>query len=271
MKKIIFCLGVWQSLLSFAIFAQTSTDYWNAGTQCLQNQNYACAVFNFEQALKLNPRYIQIYLNLGALYSKLGKFEEALTTYQQAIAQINALDSEGLQQIQELKNAGDSETTKDINDAIKNRKVLLAEIYYNRADTYLNLGKAQEAMNDYNMSIQTHAKLPEAFYNRGLLKRKNRDLSGAIQDYSQAIALDNKYQIAYKNRGLAYYLNREYAKAVKDYEASLQFAPQDAETYYNRGLAKMGLRDKMGACADWRKAQQMGSNRAAEALGKYCN
>ena len=40
--------------------------------------------------------------------------------------------------------------------------------------------------------------------------------------------------------------------------------------YTNRGLLKFELKDKNGACEDWKKAFQLGSTYAQELLKKHC-
>jgi tetratricopeptide (TPR) repeat protein len=270
MKTFFLSLLATQGLVFHSITAQTQVEYWNSGTKCLEIQDFNCAVSNFSKYIEIEPKYIAAYMNLGVAYAKTGRLAESLATYQKGIMVATPFINDIKQEIEKAQTATNQDELKNLQLRLESQQSVLAEVYYNRADVYLSLNKPAEAMNDYNLAIQTYAKRAEFFYNRGLLKRKNKDLAGAIQDYTQAISLDNKYDIAYKNRGLAYYLSAEYAKAIKDYDVNLQFNPQDAETYYNRGLAKMGLRDRQGGCADWRKAQQLGSNRASEALVKYC-
>jgi tetratricopeptide (TPR) repeat protein len=267
---ILFCFLVLFNLLPNLIFSQDKYEYWSEGIKCLQIQDYNCASLNFALQMKQTPDYIANYLNLATVYAKIGKYEEALAIYQQGFEKAQAGLLKLKNDLDEAKKNKEEDKLKGLIYTIEEAQIVLAEMYYNRADLHLKLTKPQEAMKDYNMAIQTYAKRAEFFYNRGLLKRKSQDLNGAIQDYTQAIALDSKYEIAYKNRGLALYLSREYAKAVKDYDMTLSLSPQDAETYYNRGLAKMGLLDRLGACADWKKAQQLGSSRATEIAAKYC-
>ena len=74
---------------------------------------------------------------------------------------------------------------------------------------------------------------PESFSTRANIRAMLNDLSGANEDYSLA-------------------LNRN---------------PKDTTALYNRGLTRFNTKDTTGACADWRKAFELGS----KAAGKVCN
>ena len=55
-------------------------------------------------------------------------------------------------------------------------------------------------------------------------------------------------------------------KAKKDAEKAISLDKNFADAYVNRGMAKEMLRDLEGACEDWHKAKELGSE-----LGKSYN
>lgn len=101
---------------------------------------------------------------------KLTQYEEAITTYTQAI-QINPKH---------------------------------AEAYYNRGIAYATLQRFEEAIADFNQAIQNNPKYAEAYFNRGIIYAKQHRYEEAIADYSQAIQINPKYKDAYGYRALAY-------------------------------------------------------------------
>ena len=76
------------------------------------------------------------------------------------------------------------------------------EVHYNRALSYANKRRYDEAIADYTTAINADPSHPHAYNNRGILfyERKN-DLNRAKADYDKAIELDPAYAFAYNNRG----------------------------------------------------------------------
>ena len=64
--------------------------------------------------------------------------------------------------------------------------------------------------------------------------------------------------------------DNRYVGAKTDFWKAIQIDPNNAEAYYGRGTAKYKLDDKNGACQDWRKAGELGYEKAYETIKKYC-
>ena len=67
------------------------------------------------------------------------------------------------------------------------------------------------------------------------------------------------YDNAYNNRGVAYLGKDQYDQAISDYSKAIEINPKYANAYNNRGyiyLVKLG--NKVKACADWKKACELG-------------
>jgi len=177
--------------------------------------------------------------------------------------------------------------------------------YYNRGTTYSAMKKLKQAIADYNKSISFGNKSPAIYYNRGNAKRRNKDYAGAIEDYNRSIKLDPRYPLSYFNRGLTKAAMKKHQEALKDmdiaierdpnnhlfyngkgvsliamkkfdeairnFDRSVQINPKFGQAFYNRGYAKqMGLKDKAGACMDWKMAAAKGYNGANYYLQLYC-
>jgi tetratricopeptide (TPR) repeat protein len=62
---------------------------------------------------------------------------------------------------------------------------------YRRAQCYADLGKHQQALNDFSWIIENDIDLaPSAYYGRGLTKEVIKDFDGALEDYNKGIILD---------------------------------------------------------------------------------
>ncbi len=52
--------------------------------------------------------------------------------------------------------------------------------------------------------------------------------------------------------------NRDHLRAIENYTKAIELNPNYADAFANRAKAKKDNRDKAGACADWKKAAQLG-------------
>ena len=122
--------------------------------------------------------------------------------------------------------------------------------YEGRGYAKENLGRYQEAIQDYTQAIRLNPEDAGIHYNRGNAKRKSKDYEGAIQDYTEATKLNSKFAVAYLNRGIAKAAKRDYKGAIQDYEKVIELKPKDADlagAYYNLGSAKRKSKDYEGA------------------------
>lgn len=90
---------------------------------------------------------------------------------------------------------------------------------------------------DCNKAIELASDSADAYYNRGDSYDQMGEYGKAIADYNKAIELDPNHASAYYNRGCAYGEIGAYDKAVADYNKAIELNTSDSWAYYNRGLA----------------------------------
>jgi tetratricopeptide (TPR) repeat protein/uncharacterized protein YkwD len=160
--------------------------YYNQG-------NYEKAIFEFNEAILLNPKYANAYNNRGTVYYDLGKYEKALADYNEAI-QLNP----------------------------KN------DYFYNkRGIVYYDLGKYERALSSYNEALQLNPKCVEVYNNRGNVYYIQGKHEKAIANYSQALRINPKVADIYYNRGLNYKDNRNIKKAILDFGKAANLYKQE--------------------------------------------
>lgn len=179
------------------------------------------AIADYEKALKLVPNHPLALHNIGALKSKKGGPEDFFEK------------------------------------AIESDSTMLAP-YLERAYLRMQSGYYKGALDDYNSAIEIEKNDPEIWLNRGLAKEKLNDLKGAYADYSQAIQLDEKFEKAWLNRGNVLGRQNNHSAAVDDYTVALTINPEYAAAYYNRAISREKLKQKEEACADLKRAEQLG-------------
>ena len=220
-------------------------------------KNYDSAMTDFNQALKLNPKFAEAYSNRGLTYYYLKKYDSAITDLNQALKLdpklTKAYNSRGL-------NYGNLKkydlAIADFNQALKlDPKLALA--YNNRGLTYGNLKKYDLAIADFNQALKLDPKLALAYNNRGLTYGNLKKYDLAIADFNQALKLDPKLALAYNNRGLYYHYFKKYDLAIADFNQALKLDPKLALAYNNRGLYYHYFKKYDLAIADYNQALKL--------------
>jgi tetratricopeptide (TPR) repeat protein len=120
--------------------------------------------------------------------------------------------------------------------AIRSGKELGAS-YYDRGNAYSDKGLKNQAIADYNKSIEIAPNFPLAYYNRGIVYAESGLYDQAIADFSKAISKKPDMALAIYNRGFCYAKKGMNDLAISDLRTTLQLDPnnKDAALY----LAKL--------------------------------
>jgi tetratricopeptide (TPR) repeat protein len=116
---------------------------------------YQDAIDAYKQAIRIDPDYPEAHLNLGVAYCKLGRMQEAIEDFKEAIR----------------------------------GKPNYAEAYNNLGFVYDTLGRLQDAIDAYKQAIKIRPDNANAYYNLGLAYSKLGRISDAIDAYRQAIRI----------------------------------------------------------------------------------
>ncbi|MBD2777451.1 serine protease [Iningainema tapete] len=230
--------------------------YNNRGFFYKEQKKWELALDDYNQALRLNPKYILAYNNRGNLYVDQKKWDLALADFNQAI-QFNPQDPLAYAYYNRGRLYHNLEKWElalaDYNQAIQiNPKY--ADTYNNRGNLYHNHKKWELALSDYNKAIQFNPKLALAYNNRGVLYRSQKKWELALSDYNKAIQFNPKLALAYNNRGMLYKDKQKWELALSDYNKAIQFNPQYADAYYNRGILYAEQQKSDLALADFNQA-----------------
>ena len=104
--------------------------------------------------------------------------------------------------------------------------------------------------------------------NRGNAKMSQNRAQDALIDYNKSVELAPAYPDPYLNRGAALESLGKWEEAIADYNRVLEINPQDAAAYNNRGNAKAGLGKWEEAIADYKTAMNVNS-RFSTAFGNH--
>lgn len=198
--------------------------YYNRGTAKLKLGQYSEAIQDYDEAIKLNSRFVEAYNNRGAIKATLGQYAESIQDYDKAT---------------------------ELNPKYE-------QAYYNRGTAKAKLGQYTEAIQDYDKAIELNPKYAQAYYNRGNAKTRFGDYNKAIQDYDKAIELNSEFAKAYYNRGNNKTKLRQYSEAIKDYDKAIGLEPTYVRAHFNKSCAYALQKDKAQALIWLDKALQLG-------------
>ncbi|SFF52224.1 tetratricopeptide repeat protein [Thermoflexibacter ruber] len=137
-----------------------------------------------------------------------------------------------------LKNTGDAlmekkqfiEAIEKFNQAL-GKDIKYEQAYLGRAFAYFQLGRYQEAINDYSHALAlelTPQNRIETIFNRGTCLMNLKMYEQAINDFSSLIAVNPANVPAYLNRAYCLLNLARYEEAERDYRTVLQIEPSNA-------------------------------------------
>ena len=217
-------------------------------------QDYQGAISDFNNAIRINPKYAHSYTLRGIVRFNLGDYPGSIADYTKVLQlqPNNALIYNNRGIVRSL-NREHKQAIADFNQALKVNPNY-AEVYINRGQAYINLKDYQAALKDFDQAIQMQPDLVQAYTSRGLARSRLGNQTLALQDYSQALRLKPNNVTALNNRGLLRTKQGDYQGAIDDFEQALKVSPENGQFYYGKAEAYEKLGNQDSAISDYQKA-----------------
>lgn len=243
------------------VMQMSAQEFFRAGVEQMQSQNYPEAVQIFSKAIDVNQNFSAAFSNRCLAYLQLGEYESAIQDCTQAV-NLNSSNTEAYlnRGLAYYKLGNYQAAIANYNQLIKLNPTDF-RAYYNRALAKTDLQKYQVAMADYNQTlslipVSETLLIAEVYNDKGTTRLMLNDNLGAIADFDQAINLNQQDYRTYFNRACANQRLANYTAAIQDLTVALQLNPNYAEAYANRGIAYYKLGHERLALLDLRKAAE---------------
>ncbi|WP_310587491.1 tetratricopeptide repeat protein [Larkinella knui] len=199
-----------------------------------------------------------------------GKFREAIQPLNQAIdadaGNFEAFNSRGVAyfELKDYENA-----LLDYEQSIQ-LKPDFYKPYYNRAKLKTARGETEAALKDYAEAIRRAPDTSDIYLDRGQLFATTGNLTSALSDFNQAIQLDPKNSLAYFNRGNIRFQQEEYPEALTDFTKTVQLNTKFGKAFNALGVTQVMMNQRENGCLSLKQAKQLGYAEAQAYLTEYC-
>jgi len=172
---------------------------YNLGNALTEAGRPAEAIPHSEQALRIDPWYLDVHNNLGLALFGAGRVSEAIDQYKQTL-QIKPND---------------------------------AKAYVNLANALLSVGKAPEAIECFEQALRIKPDNPKAHYNLGLALWRAGRVPEAIQQYELTLQDNPDFAEAHNNLGIALSQTGRIQEAISHFEQALRIKPDYTDAHMN--------------------------------------
>lgn len=197
-----------------------------------------------------------------------GQYAEAIREADKILTDRDLAEVYNLRGVALLSTEQSEKALQDFNKAIKlGGENLPYKYFYNRGNTFLKLGKPEDAWRDYEKAAELDSTVFEIYWNKAnALAQLNRH-GEAQADFGKAISLNPTHHTIYLQRGASNLALNKYREAQTDFAKTIELKPDSEKAYYLWAVAEMSLSDQK-TNEYLEKAKSLGSMEAEVLLEK---
>jgi tetratricopeptide (TPR) repeat protein len=132
--------------------------------------------------------------------------------------------------------------------------------YNNLGIALVERGEVDEAISQYERSLQLHSDYAQAHYNLGIALLQKRKVGQAIAQCQEALRLQPNDRDAHVALGNALLTSEDVDGAIAHYSRALELHPDDSDAHYNLGNALLAKGEAVEAIVHYQKALELRPN-----------
>ena len=239
--------------------------YDNRGMEYRRKRQYDRAIADFDEAIRLDPKYSNAFKNRGDAYRDMGEYDGAIVDYNQTIL-LNPNDASAFNErgyAYSAKNEYDR-AIADYDQAIR-LDPAKALPFNNRGNAFELKGDHARAALEFDEVTRLQRADADAWYKRCLMRAiVGHELQRALSDCNESLRLRANDAATLDTLGLIYLKLENFDRAIANYDAALKFSPSKASSLYGRGISKQKKGDMADGKADIAAAEAIQTNIADE-------
>lgn len=205
----------------------------------------------YDQALEIDPMFKEAWYNKGYVYNLIDNNKRALDCYNMAI-QIDAdFNIAVIQRITTLLRLKEFKRVSEEADKYIEKDYHNYLVWYNKGVALNYLGKYQEAMTCFDTAIELKSDYVEALAAKGFLHGTMKDYENELECYDKVLELDPTHLETWINKSNV--LNRltKYVESLKCNDIAVSLNPDHKQVWENRlvALEALGLTEEVKICA----------------------
>ena len=136
--------------------------------------------------------------------------------------------------------------------------------------------KIEKAIDMFTQAIALDNSKTIGYYRLGVAQTmlcnqgKKEYCKESLKNFERVIEDDTNFERVNYNMGIVYFNEKKFDAALIYFDKAISKDSMDVDYYINRGLTKLNLKDTVGSCSDFRKAQMLGDVQAGDYINLYC-
>ena len=192
----------------------------NLGRAYADKGDYAPAVAEYEKALAMRRDEAHVYCDYGDSLAKMGRIEQAVGQYEQALA----VDPKLSQAQDRLTAIRQSRAEAALAQRLQKRaKPNSAPAHVNNAIILQSRGQREEAIKEYKEAIRIDPHLVAAHNNLAVLYDNLGRTEEAISEFKIAIRLKPDNAAIHGNYAVALYMNEDYEQSLREVQLCTKY------------------------------------------------
>lgn len=202
-------------------------------------QQFGEAIEVLQHSLGLDDTQLAIWDNLGVCQARLGKYEEALATFDTTLyahpKSASTWNNKGLT----LHVAGAVDEAIDAFEKALALDPKHTEAYNNLGNAYLSQRKLDEAAETFSRAIQHNPTSPSAYNNLGIVNVNRSQFSEAILNFTAAVKYQPDFVSSHVNLGNCYKELGSFGEAMQRYKYAIALQPTNAQAQLNIAILQL--------------------------------
>ena len=224
------------------------------GVIAYQRQDFEGALRLIGRALQIDPNNAAAHSNIGSAWRGLKRHDEALASYDRALAlmpgHVEALHNRGIV----LHDLGRDEAALASYERVLALRPGHAEALAHRGASLAALGRTEAALASLERALALKPGDAAILHGHGTALAALGRHEAALVSYDRALALKPDFAEALSNRGTALRALKRPEEALASYDRALALRPDYAEVLNNRGTILVELRRAEEALASYDRA-----------------